>query len=260
MGVVPKLLVSVSGRDKHGITAELCEILTMHKVQLLDIEQVVIKGRLHLYMLLQLEEFTKRGERVLKELLVGANKYSLKLEIVAREKKDLLCAGESYVATMLGSPLNADSLHRFSKILSYNNISIDSIKTLDDRDLSTLEIAMELKSGQDALGLRRQLMSSLSGLGVDIALQREALCRRNKRLVALDMDSTLIGVEVIDKLGMLAGVSKEISQLTTAAMLGQIDFKDSLNKLALLPKTILSFKLSYGGQMPALQLQNIIYK
>lgn len=72
-------------------------------------------------------------------------------------------------------------------------------------------------------------------LGVDIAFQSDNLYRRNRRLVAFDMDSTLIRIEVIDELAKRAGVGQEVARITEAAMRGELDFKQSFTRrLALL--------------------------
>ena len=52
--------------------------------------------------------------------------------------------------------------------------------------------------------------------------------RSAKRLVMLDMDSTLIVQEVIDLLAAKAGVAEEVSAITQKAMAGEMDFAQSL--------------------------------
>ena len=51
--------------------------------------------------------------------------------------------------------------------------------------------------------------------------------RRTRRLVAFDMDSTLIEAEVIDELARAAGVGEQVVEITERAMRGEIDFKES---------------------------------
>jgi len=59
--------------------------------------------------------------------------------------------------------------------------------------------------------------------------------RRNRRLVAFDMDSTLIEAEVIDELAIAAGVGEQVSAITERAMRGELDFASSFReRLALL--------------------------
>ena len=49
-----------------------------------------------------------------------------------------------------------------------------------------------------------------------------------KRLVQLDVDSTFIQQEAIESLAAKAGVLDEVSQITAAAMRGELDFAESL--------------------------------
>mgnify|MGYP003328364348 FL=1 len=51
-----------------------------------------------------------------------------------------------------------------------------------------------------------------------------------RRLFLFDVDSTLINEEVIDLIAAKAGVSEQVSQITTAAMSGNLDFSESLIK------------------------------
>ena len=50
------------------------------------------------------------------------------------------------------------------------------------------------------------------------------------RLLAIDMDSTLITIECIDEVGDLAGVRAEVAAITAAAMAGEIDYAESLRR------------------------------
>jgi phosphoserine phosphatase len=87
-----------------------------------------------------------------------------------------------------------------------------------------------------ALPLKQELMSELSECDVDVALQRETLTRRSKRLVVFDMDSTLIPIEVIDEMAKLHGVGEQVSHITEEAMHGRFDFRESLRQRVALLK------------------------
>ncbi len=51
------------------------------------------------------------------------------------------------------------------------------------------------------------------------------------RLIAFDMDSTLINIECVDEIADLAGRKAEVAAITEAAMRGEItDYKDSLRR------------------------------
>jgi len=65
---------------------------------------------------------------------------------------------------------------------------------------------------------------------VDVAFQHDNVYRRNRRLVAFDMDSTLIQTEVSDELARLAGVGDQVAAITESAMRGELDFQGSFRR------------------------------
>jgi phosphoserine phosphatase len=71
------------------------------------------------------------------------------------------------------------------------------------------------------------------------------------KLLAMDMDSTLITIECIDELGDLAGRKAEIAAITAQAMRGEIEYRESLRRrvaaLAGLPED--SLKSVYEGRL-----------
>jgi phosphoserine phosphatase len=78
--------------------------------------------------------------------------------------------------------------------------------------------------------MRAELVQASAAHGVDVAIQRESLERRAKRLVVLDVDSTLIQDEVIELLAEEAGCREEVADITRRAMAGELDFAASLNE------------------------------
>ena len=62
-----------------------------------------------------------------------------------------------------------------------------------------------------------------------IRVQRDQRSEGNKRLILLDVDSTLIQQEVIELLANKAGAGAEVAEITTAAMSGQLDFAAALH-------------------------------
>ncbi len=93
-----------------------------------------------------------------------------------------------------------------------------------------MEIQARLPAGRDADILKKTLLGIATAAGFDVSLQRESLYRRSKRLVVMDMDSTLIRIEVIDELARAAGVGAEVSKITERAMLGEMDYDESLRQ------------------------------
>ena len=78
--------------------------------------------------------------------------------------------------------------------------------------------------------------ASLPGLAIRDTVPPAALALANYKLIAFDMDSTLINIECIDEIAASVGRKDEVAAITEAAMRGEItDFKESLRRrLALL--------------------------
>lgn len=240
-------MINVTGRDKPGLTSGLTEILANYDVQILDIGQAVIHDHLSLGFLVQIPEKSESAP-VFKDLLFRAYELGVNLrfrpvadhdyeEWVASQGKD------RHIVTVLGRRITAEQIARISHTIARQNLNIDKISRLSGR-ISLVEqnplsracvefSARGLLADGDAL--RAELMNVTDELGVDIAFQADNLFRRNRRLVAFDMDSTLIQMEVIDELARRAGVGDQVARITEAAMRGELDFKQSFRRrLALL--------------------------
>jgi phosphoserine phosphatase len=226
------VIVTVSGPDRPGITAALTGILAQMKSQLLDIEQVVVQGHLSLGMLVGI----RADPGVLKELLFAARELGVSLDFkpvegLAPPPPEL----SRYVVTAIGPNLGASELHALSKALAEHDGNIARISRLSLGDLRSIEMQVDLPRGKDPQALQEALLGLATRSSFDVALQREGLFRRSKRLVVMDMDSTLIPIEVIDELARAHGVAEQVAAVTERAMAGEMDYDVSLrSRLALL--------------------------
>ena len=83
--------------------------------------------------------------------------------------------------------------------------------------------------------MRSRFLSVATELEIDVAFQADDIYSRHRRVVVLDMDSTLVQGEIIDELAKAAGVGEEVAAITTQPMNGEIDFSTSFTRrLALL--------------------------
>ncbi|HVU03236.1 MAG TPA: phosphoserine phosphatase SerB [Polyangiaceae bacterium] len=221
------VIVTVSGPDRPGITSRLTGILKDAGGQLLDIEQVVVQGHLSLGMLIGLRD--DRG--VLKEMLFAAKELGVSLDFKPVEtvpkRSDV---GHRYVVTAIGPSLGASELHSLSTTLAEHNGNIAKISRLSHGDMRSVEIQVDLPRGMSSKPLKEALLRLGMQSSFDVALQREGLFRRSKRLVVMDMDSTLIPIEVIDELAKAHGVAEQVSAVTERAMHGEMDYDESLRK------------------------------
>ncbi|MDQ4038422.1 MAG: phosphoserine phosphatase SerB, partial [Actinomycetota bacterium] len=141
---------------------------------------------------------------------------------------------------VLGAPLPATAVAAVASAIAEVGGNIDAISRLSTYPVTSLEMMV---SGAKSLKLRAALSAVASRTGVDIAVEKAGLLRRNKRLIVLDVDSTLVQGEVIDSLAVKAGRESEVAGITAAAMAGELDFGQSLRRrvavLAGLPATAL---------------------
>jgi phosphoserine phosphatase len=244
-----QVLVTVTGPDQPGITSRLTGIIAGTSASLLDIEQVVVQGRLTLALLLGMED--EGG--LLKELLFAAKSLGVELDFAPVESGE--SGGRSgtqrFVITAIGRMLGARELHAVASTLAEHGGNIERINRLSKGDLGSVEIQMGLPSGTDPEPLKRALLELGMHQSFDVALQREGIFRRSKRLVVMDMDSTLIRIEVIDELARVHGVAAEVAAITERAMQGEMDYDESLRqRLALLQGLDVSVLKAIASKLP----------
>lgn len=221
------ILVTVYGQDTPGITASLTKVIADNHGTLVDIEQVVVQGQLTLCLLLSVDP--SNGDPVLKEMLFAAKGMGLEMQFRLLERAGLseMAPAARYAVTAIGEDLGGAGVHKITRVLADNNANIEHIRRLSNQRLISLEIICSLAS-EDGHDLRQALIAAVADTDIDIAVQRERLTRRNKRLVVMDMDSTLIQIEVIDELARMHGVVDRVSEITAKAMAGELDFEQSL--------------------------------
>lgn len=225
-----RVLITVTGPDRTGVTANLTGILSQQGATLHDIEQVVVQGQLTLCLLVGVPE----TRDVLKELLFAAKQLGMELDFKPVASTDGAAAarpdGRRYVITAIGPTLGASHLHALASALATEGANIERIGRLSENTLASVEIHALLPAERDSEALKRTLLAVATAAGFDVSLQRESLFRRSKRLIVLDMDSTLIRIEVIDELARAAGVGDQVSRITERAMQGEMDYDESLRQ------------------------------
>jgi phosphoserine phosphatase len=236
------ILIHFSGRDRPGLTAELTAILASFDTCVLDIGQAVVHETLSLGLLVEIP----RGEsfRGLQDALVAkSRKLQLQVNFTPVAKTDLDAwissqAKDQFIVTILGRAISANHLARVSAIVAEHGLNVDQIERLSGRlslavHTPDANACVELTVSGDSSSeqsMRAAFLSTAHDLKIDIAFQRESIFRRNRRLFAFDMDSTLIEGEVIDELAKLAGVSDEVVKITESAMRGEIEFQESFRR------------------------------
>jgi phosphoserine phosphatase len=236
------VLINISGGDRPGLTSSLADILAAYHARILDIGQAVVHETLALGMLIEIpgnEEFTP----LKRDLIVKAHDLELKIKFtpINEESFDHWVRSQAkfrFVISVIGRTITSQQLASISSSISIHGFNIDRIERLSGRlsltgrvQNSNACIDLEISGEKDASSaLRATLIELTHTFEIDIAFQRESIYRRNRRLVAFDMDSTLIQAEVIDELAKLHGVGDQVSAITASAMQGDLDFKQSLTR------------------------------
>jgi phosphoserine phosphatase len=223
------LLVKIFGADRPGVTTGLLGVLAPYDVDVIDVGQVVLRGRLVLGVLVT-SPADESGLRV--ALHRWAADARLDVEVISgRGDNEPRRNGRSHV-TVLGAPLRPDALAAITGRIAECGGNIDRIVRLAKYPVTAIELDV---SGVEDVKLRGELATEAVAAGVDVAVQRAGLQRQAKRLVVMDVDSTLIRGEVIELLAEHAGCRDEVARVTAAAMRGELDFAASLRaRVALL--------------------------
>ncbi len=236
------VLIHFSGQDTPGLTSVLTSILAEYDACVLDVGQAVVHETLALgllievprgesYVALQQALFTKCRELRLQVRFTSVAKADLDHWIASQGK-------DRFIITVLGRSISAKQLSVVSAIIAAHGLNVDRIERLSGRmslaeHTANANACVELRASGMARSesqMRADFLAAANDLRIDIAFQRESIFRRNRRLLAFDMDSTLIQAEVIDELAKIAGVGEQVARITEAAMRGELDFKQSFTR------------------------------
>jgi phosphoserine phosphatase len=229
------VVVTISGKDRPGITAAFTRILIDHRVDVADIDQATLQDFLALTVLLDLGESDTRKDSVLKDLLFEANRLGMSLNFQLLSERELQRKKEKnlFILTFFG---DTRALAELAGVLGEENANIEKITNLSRTGADCIELTINVRGVASLSLLKQRLMSVSHSLSVDVAFQKREAYRKGKRLIFFDMDQTLVDGEVIDELARAAGVFDEVSRVTEKAMRGDLDFEDSLRQRVALLK------------------------
>ena len=275
------ILFRFSGEDRPGLTATISGVLAGFGCMIIDVSQAVI----HQSLLLGLMVRTPEGllvSHLMSEVQACAT--NLKLTCNPRNISDtdydawVDRQGKSrFILTLLARSITAVQFHAVSRMLAEQGLNIDVITRLSGRPsrvarnpLTRACVEFSLRGEpKDSVQLKASLLELSSQLSLDLAWQRDDAFRRNRRVVALDMDSTLLQAEVIDELAKEAGVGDEVSAITEAAMRGEMDFDESLTKrvqslaglpVEVLPRVAARLEITEGAELLLSTLRRFGYR
>lgn len=246
------LLINASGQDQPGVTRAITNVLARCGARVLDIGQAVIHDTLALGILVELRIAADVRAQLLDQIQQATQPFGIQVrfQTVTAESYEHWAEQQGktrHIVTLLARQIDAVMIAELTAVTSSHGLNIDSISRLSGRvPLADLDAGEEHRGSAciefsvrgmpaDLVALRADFMELSARLNIDVAFQRDTVYRRNRRLVCFDMDSTLIEAEVIDELAKAAGVGHLVSEITEAAMRGELDFKQSFaQRMALL--------------------------
>lgn len=240
------VLVTVSGPDHPGITAELMKIVMNSKTEISDMGQSITHGLLSLSFLLEVNGTDPEKDPVLKDLLFAAKTMKMELDFeFIKEKQVIHTRGDKYIISCVSlSGIEAGFLYEISSTLAENNINILRIDNVTEGEFKSLDIMMSAYTPDIEWNkVKEKLLQISTKYTTDIALLKDNVWRRNKRLIVFDMDSTLIQSEVIVEMAKVHGVGDKVHEITESAMNGEIDFDESLKRRVALLKGLKEDKM-----------------
>ena len=275
------ILLNITGKDKPGLTSALAEILAGFNIRILDIAQSVIHHFLSLGIVIEVPPEAETSP-ILKDLLYKAHEQDIKITYTPideeqHEKWVNQKGHQRFTITLMAKELEALHIAKVTSILAKNNLNIDVITRLSGRVSAKKAEAftnscVELSVVGEPLNeskMRADFLKIAYESNMDIAFQKDGLFLRNKRLVAFDMDSTLIQAEVMDELAKEANVGEKVAAITSAAMRGEIDFKESFSSrlkllkglsVTVLDKVVNRLVLTEGAERLITVLKTLGYK
>lgn len=275
------VLLHFTGTDRPGLTAKLTAVLAQHGIAILDVNQTVIHRSLLLGMMVRVPQGRESND-VLKDLLFTAHHLGLQLRMtpVEDEEYDAWVGRQGkprYILTLLARELAAEHLAAVSEVVARHGLNIDVITRLSGRPprsddgrprRACVEFSLRGQPTNES-NLQAELVEVCQRHPIDVSWQRDTAYRRTRRLVAFDMDSTLIQHEVIDELAIEAGAGAQVAAITEAAMRGELDFNASLARrvemLRGLPEAVLEkvaqrLTLTEGAERLVSTLRRLGYK
>jgi phosphoserine phosphatase len=274
------LHIDITGQDHPGVTHSLTGILARCGARVLDIGQAVIHDALALGMLVELTD-EMRSSSLLTDLLLEAHRLGVQIRFTAISTREYEAWVDAqgkgrYIVTVLGPSLTAAHLEAVSGVIADAGLNIDRIDRLSGRAPLDANGAGSMCVELGASGslnreddMRSALLALTQDYDVDVAFQHDTVYRRHRRLIAFDMDSTLIQTEVIDELARLAGVGDKVAAITEAAMRGELDFQASFRRrvtmlkglpLSALQQVIDTVPLMDGAERLTTTLRKLGYK
>ncbi|AOA59682.1 phosphoserine phosphatase SerB [Acinetobacter larvae] len=241
--------ISFLGPKQPSHCTRVMQALSAYRLDILDFEQKISYGQLSLSTVIAFDHADSKAQ-LMKELPILAQDLKLTVQltpILTTESisKNMNNPQQYYIVTAIANQLSAAEIAKLTQMLEQLGAQIEQITTLSEtdtknplipKDLRRHSLQVKISATQLTFDVLRHACLALADqLSIDIAAQTDEIYATEQRLICFDMDSTLIGQEVIDELAKEAGIGAQVAEITERAMQGELDFQQSFRaRVALL--------------------------
>jgi len=237
------VMVTATGKDKPGLTTEITELIANANGNIVDIEAFSMRALFAIFMIVDCRAISISLENFRSQLMEMGKKIGLDVNVEHLPSGRRKSGKKLVLLTTLGKD-RPGIVAAVSRFLSQNNANIERIRMIAYGELNAMEILIDINDITTPIeDFKEALSKECKLVGQDVVFQKDTVFRRPKRLIVFDVDGTLIDAEMIDELAKAAGVGGKVSEITSRAMNGEIEFKQALKErvqlLKGLPVTIL---------------------
>lgn len=227
---MPFIVITATGKDKPGLTAEITEMIAAANGNIVDIEAFSMRGLFAIFIILDCCSISIPLENLKNQLLSLGKKIGLEVSIDSIDSGRRKIGKRLVLLTTLGKD-RPGIVAEVSRFLSQNNANIERIRMIAYGELNAMEILIDINEIILPIEeFKEALNRACKEVGQDVVFQKDTVFRRSKRLIVFDVDGTLIDAEMIDELAKAAGVGGKVSEITSKAMNGEIEFKQALKE------------------------------
>jgi len=226
----PFVVITATGKDTPGLTTEITELISNAEGNIVDIEAFNMRGLFAIFMIVDCRVMSVSLESLRHQLMDLGKKIGLDVNIEPLPAGRRKSGKKLVLLTTLGTD-RSGIVANVSRFLSQNNVNIERIRMIAYGELNAMEILIDINGLTIPLADFKEALSKECKLvGQDVVFQTDTVFRRPKRLIVFDVDGTLIDAEMIDELATAAGVGGKVSEITSRAMNGEIEFKQALKE------------------------------
>ncbi len=221
------ITLQINGPDSPGVFLAITRYLSEQSINIEDVSQNVIQGYLGITFILDIEKSLLNLDRLELGIKALARKLNVNVAVYDHPHKLDFSEKDLYVLVMMG-PDTIGILTQIAAILTFADVNIENVKIKSREGWLFNQFILDLKNVADVEALKELLRYKCEELNLSMVLQTETNYRRNKRLIAFDMDSTMVVGETIVDIAELMGIEDEMQEATEYAMHNDVNFEDSL--------------------------------